>query len=418
MNEDGNTRGSRRYIALDIHKKYCVIGGVDREGRVVLHAVRVEHADLEGWLKKNLSSTDHVVIESTTNAWHVYDLLAPLAERVLVANPIQVKQIARARVKTDIRDTLILARLLAANLVPVVWVPPVHVRQLRQLLSQRRQFVETHTQIVNRMHSVAHRHHLSHPAGKRFNEKNTAWQKDKRLSQIEQFQLGLEMENRVYIEKQIDRIGKEVAKMSHQKPWAESMTYLMQLPGFGVITGMTVLAAIGEIQRFDSARHLASYSGLTPGLEQSGTKYHEKGITKEGRRELRWAMVEVAQRAVKSDPLWKHRFQELQKRMHRNQAIVAIARRLLELVWYVLTRRQPYRHFSQERIAYKYLTWAWQMDDEARDGLTRQQFTRYYLMRLGVGHDLSRIALDPKHPRKIASEAELLALRPELQHIE
>jgi transposase len=418
MNEQEDTRALRRYLALDIHKHYCVVAGVDRDGRVVLQAVRVEHADLEGWLKKNLRATDQVVIESTTNAWHVYDLLVPWVERVVVANPIRVKQIAQARVKTDVRDTLILARLLAANLVPEVWVPPVHVRQLRQLLSQRRQLVETHNQIVNRMHSVAHRHHLKHERGKRFNEKNTLWQKDKRLSKIEQFQLELEMENRDYIEKQIGRIGKEVAKMSHQKPWAESMTYLMQLPGFGVITGMTVLAAIGEIQRFDSARHLASYSGLTPGLEQSGTKYNEKGITKEGRKELRWALVEVAQRAVKSDPLWKHRFQELQKRMHRNQAIVAIARRLLELVWYVLTRRQPYRHFSQERIAYKYLTWAWQMDEAARDGLTRQQFTRYYLMRLGIGQDLTRIALDPKHPRKISSEAELLALRPELKQTE
>ena len=418
MNEDGDTRALRRYVALDIHKHYCVIAGVDREGRVLLQAVRVEHADLEGWLKKNLRTNDHVVIESTTNAWHVYDLLAPLVERVLVANPIKVKQIAQARVKTDIRDTLILARLLAANLVPDVWVPPAHVREMRQLLSQRRQFVETHTQIVNRMHSVAHRHHLSHARGKRFNEKTTGWQKDKRLSSLEQFQLELEMENRAYIEKQINRIGKEVAKMSHQKPWAQSMTYLMQLPGFGVITGMTVLAAIGDIQRFDSARQLASYSGLTPGLEQSGTKYYEKGITKEGRKELRWALVEVAQRAVKSDPHWKQRFQELQKRMHRNQAIVAVARRLLELVWYVLTRRQPYRHFSQERIAYKYLTWAWQMDNAARDGLTRQQFTRYYLMRLGIGHNLTRIALDPKHPRKIAGEAELLALRPELKQTE
>jgi len=418
MNEDGDTRVLRRYVALDIHKRYCVIAGVDWEGRVLLQPVRVEHADLEGWLKKNLRCTDYVVIESTTNAWHVYDLLVPLVERVVVANPIKVKQIANARVKTDIRDTLILARLLAANLVPDVWVPPAHVRELRQLLSQRRQLVETHTQIVNRMHSVAHRHHLKHERGKRFNEKNTVWQKDKRLSRIEQFQLELEMENRAYIEKQISRIGKEVAKMSHQKPWAESMTYLMQLPGFGVITAMTVLAAIGEVQRFESAKHLASYSGLTGGLDQSGTKLVHKGITKEGRKELRWAMVEAAQRAVKSDPVWKTRFQEMQKRMHRNQAIVAIARRLLELVWYVLTRRQPYRHFSQERIAYKYLTWAWQMDEEAREGLTRQQFTRYYLMRLGIGHDLTRIALDPKHPRKIASEAELLELRPELQHIE
>ena len=290
--------------------------------------------------------------------------------------------------------------------------------ELRQLLSQRRQFVETHTQIVNRMHSVAHRHHLQHERGKRFNEKTTLWHKDKQLSSLEQFQLQLEMENLSYIEKQIERVSKEVRRMCHQKPWADSMTYLMQLPGFGVITAMTVLAAIGEIQRFESARHLASYSGLTPGLEQSGTKYREKGITKEGRKELRWALVEVAQRAVKSDPLWKTRFGEMQKRMHRNQAVVAVAHRLLELVWVVLTRRQPYRHFSQERIAYKYLTWAWQMDEEARDGLTRQQFARYYLMRLGVGHNLTRIALDPKHPRKLATEAELLALRPELNYIE
>jgi hypothetical protein len=208
------------------------------------------------------------------------------------------------------------------------------------------------------------------------------------------------------------------------------MTYIMQLPGFGVITGMTVLAAIGEIQRFGTPQHLASYSGLTGGLDQSGTHLVQKGITKEGRKELRWAtlaphcvwcsagVVEAAQRAVKSDPHWKRKFQEMEKRMHRNQAIVAVARQLLELVWYVLTRRQPYRHFSQERIAYKYLTWAWQMDEAARDGLTRQQFTRYYLMRLGIGHDLTRIALDPKHPRKISSEAELLTLRPELDHIE
>jgi transposase len=252
---------------LDIHKQYCVIGGVDREGRVMLRAVRVEHAELEGWLKKNLLPTDHVVIESTTNAWHVYDLLAPLVERVVVANPAKVKQIATARVKTDVRDTFILARLLAANLVPEVWVPPLHVRELRQLLSQRRQLVETHTQIVNRMHSVAHRHHLKHERGKRFNEKNTIWQKDKRLSRVEQFQLELEMENRVYVEKQIQRISREVTRMCHQKPWAESMTYLMQLPGFGVITAMTVLAAIGEVQRFGSAKHLASYSGLTGGLD-------------------------------------------------------------------------------------------------------------------------------------------------------
>jgi hypothetical protein len=91
---------------------------------------------------------------------------------------------------------------------------------------------------------------------------------------------------------------------------------------------------------------------------------------------------------------------------------------LPELVWYVLTRRQPYRHFSHERIAYKYLTWAWQMDKIARDGLTRQQFARYYLMRLGIGKELTKIAINPKYQRRLASEAEVLALHPELKQVE
>jgi len=226
------------------------------------------------------------------------------------------------------------------------------------------------------------------------------------------------MTTKQHLAEQAAKITKKLARMSHQKPWADSMLYLMQLPGFGVITGMTVLAAIGDIHRFETSGHLVSYSGLIPGLEQSGVKLRNKRITKEGRKDLRWAMVEVAQRAVKSDPLWKQRFNALQRRMHRNQAIVAIARQLLELVWHVLHRMQPYQHFSHERIAYKYLTWSWQLSDTDRDGLTRQQFTRYYLMRLGIGHDLQRIALNPKHPRRLASEAELLTLRPELTQIE
>ena len=415
MNEDLIARLSRRYLALDIHKHYSVVAGVNFEGQVVLEPVRIEHEDLEVWLTKDIQSTDYVVIESTTNAWHIYDLLEPLAEKVLVANPIKVKQIAQARVKTDIRDTLILARLLAANMIPEVWVPPVHVRELRYLLSQRRHLVGMHTATVNRMHSVAHRHHLSHARGKRFNEKNTKWQKDNDLSDSEKFQLELDMSTKEHLTEQAEKITKKLARMSHRKPWAGSMLYLMQLPGFGVITGMMVLAAIGEISRFEDFKKLASYSGLTPGIEQSGTKNRGKKITKEGRKDLRWAMVEVARRAVKSDPLWTCRYNELCRRMHKNQAIVVIAHRLLALVWYVLSRQQPYRNFSHERIAYKYLTWSWQLSEADRDGLTRQQFTRYYLMRLGIGHDLKRIELNPRYPRRLASEAEVLALRPELK---
>jgi transposase len=404
-----------RYVALDIHKYYSVVAGVDRDGDEILAACRVEHVDLENWLPKHLLRTDRVVIESTTNAWHVYDLLEPLVAEVLVANPIKVKQIACARVKTDKKDTLILARLLAANLVPTVWVPPKHVRELRQFVSHRRRLANMHTQVVNRMHSVAHRHHLNHPKGKDFQAKNTEWQKDESLSRLEKMQLELDMATRAHLEEQSERMTRELGRMSHEEPWASDMLYLMQVPGCGVVTGMTILAAIGDITRFETPKALASYSGLTPGLEQSGVKLRGKGITKEGRRELRWALVEVAWRAVKADPHWKQHFEELKKRMHTNQAIVTIAHHLLVVVWYVLTKHEPYRHYSPERIAYKYLTWSWALDKEQRQGMTRPQFARYYLMRLGIGNELKRVALNPEFPYRLASVEEVLALRPELQ---
>jgi transposase len=247
--EEGEKARCCRNIGLDIHKYYSVVAGVDRDGEEVLSPCRVEHIDLEDWLPKHLIKTDRVVIESTTNAWHVYDLLAPLVSEVLVANPMKVKQIACARVKTDNKDTLILARLLAANLVPSVWVPPKHVRELRQFISQRRKLANMHTQVVNRMHSVAHRHHLNHPKGKDLQPKNTTWQKEGSLSRLEKMQLELDMATRAHLEEQREKMIRELARMSHEEPWASDMLYLMQVPGCGVVTGMTVLAAIGDISR-------------------------------------------------------------------------------------------------------------------------------------------------------------------------
>ena len=323
-----------------------------------------------------------------------------------------VRQIAEVRTKTDKRDALVLTRLLAANLIPEVWVPPVHVRELRQLVSQRRRLVEIHTKVVNRLHSVSHCHHLGHPKGKRFQDKDMPWRD--LLSDIERFQVELDLETKLYLKSQIDRLTNRLATMSHQDPWASQAMYLFHIPGFGVITVMTVLAAIGDISRFETAKHLISYAGLAPGVEQSGTKQRSKPITKEGRKELRWAMVEVAWRAVQADPVWKKRFDDLKRRKHPNDAITVIAHQLMIAVWHILTHQQPYRHYSAERIAYKFLTWSWQLDEDQRRKLTRPQFARYYLLRLGIGNDLKRIALDPKHPHRLASVDEVQALFPDL----
>jgi transposase len=201
-----NPDSGPRYIALDIHKHYALIAAVDREGEVLLKPRKVTNEQLPDWAQGHLFPNDLVVIESTTNAWHVYNLLSPLVSEVKVASPIRIKQIADARTKTDKRDALILAYLLAANLIPEVWVSPVHVRELRQLISQRRRMVEMYTVVVNRMHSVSYRHHLGHSKGKRFQEKDMVWRGQ--LSEMERFQLEMDLETQKYLKEQIERLTK------------------------------------------------------------------------------------------------------------------------------------------------------------------------------------------------------------------
>ena len=131
MPETPPSRSPTRFVALDVHRHYVVVGAVDAQQTVVLTPRRFGFAAFASWAQDHLAQTDAVVLEASSNAWLLHDQLAPLVASVTVAHPLGVKLIAAARVKTDGRDTIKLARLLAANLIPPVWVPPAPVRELR-----------------------------------------------------------------------------------------------------------------------------------------------------------------------------------------------------------------------------------------------------------------------------------------------
>ena len=154
----------KRYVGFDVHKHYVMVGAVNRAQEMVLSPRRVSLVELEGWVQKYLRPTDEVVLEATTNAWYIHDLLEPLVAKVVVTHPPHIKLIAAAMVKTDKKDTMTLARLLAVGLAPPVWVPPEHVRELRALIHHRRRLISHQTQIKNRLQSLLHRHHIVPPA--------------------------------------------------------------------------------------------------------------------------------------------------------------------------------------------------------------------------------------------------------------
>jgi transposase len=353
-----------------------------------------------------------VVIEATTNTWTLYDVTRPYVSQVVVAHPLEVKQIANARVKTDRHDVFCLARLLVAGLVPEVWVPPQEVRELRILIAHRRRLVKMHTMTANRLHSVIHRHNLVPPDEGFFAPANRSWWEALSLSDVERLQVRQNLLLLDQLGQLTAEIDQDLARLSSTEPWKDQTPFLLQLPGFGLINTMTVLSAIGDITRFPTSKKLVGYAGLGGSVHDSGQTHRNGPITKQGRKELRWTLVEAAWRAVDHHPFWKQQFESLSRRMKSNKAIVAIARKLLVVIWQVMTERVADRKADPPMVAFKLMKWSWQLTDWQRGGLSTRQFVRYQLMQLKLGENLKSIR--KAHPLSIPSVEELLSLRPEL----
>ena len=146
MNSYPETIPIQRYIAIDSHKEYVMVGGMNDQQEWTLRPRRVQMSRFRDWALKNLKPGDAIVIETTANVWDIYDVVAPLVTKTVVAHAGKVRQIAEARVtpalaggarETDKEDVKRLITLLIANIVPEVWVPPMHVRELRSLISFR-----------------------------------------------------------------------------------------------------------------------------------------------------------------------------------------------------------------------------------------------------------------------------------------
>ena len=151
---------------------------------------------------------------------------------------------------------------------------------------------------------------------------------------------------------------------------------------------MVILSAVGDIQRFPSAKKLVGYAGLGTRIHATGLTFHTGGITKQGRRELRAALVEAAWVTVRVDLVWRQQFEQLEQRIGRRKAIVAIARKLLVVIWHLLYHRRVDRQADPKRVVRYFLAWGRQAKAFARFGLKASEFARQQLDILGIGQEL------------------------------
>lgn len=380
-----------RFVALDVHRQSLVVGAVDSQQQIVLTPRRFGFAAFAEWAKVHFTHADAVVFEATSNAWLLYDQLQPLVAEVVVAHPQAVKLIAAAGVKTDSRDTSKLASLLAANLIPAVWVPPPAVRELRALVTHRNRLVQQRTQAANRLHSVLHRQNLDPPPGMPFAIHQQEWWLTLDLPLSEKLRVQQDLSRYQTLTGLINEIEAELGRLSTCDPWVKPVPFLVQLPGLGVLSALRLLAAIGEITRFPSAKHLVGYAGLGASVHQSGETNRAGRITKEGRSDLRGVMVEAAWVAVEHHSHWKAQVERLSGRIGRQKAIVAIARKLLVAVWHVLAQQEADTNAQVEAGTRKLLNWisyAGATPGKKRDRLL---LLYQYLDQLGLSEEVEEV---------------------------
>ena len=387
------TDGSTRFFGLDIHKEYFVAVAVNRERETVFGPQRVSNYQLDDWAGRVLTPQDAIVLEMTTNTYLFHDTLLPLVHSVIAVHPPNVPLVTNVHVKTDKKAAETLAQLLAAGMLTGVWIPPHEVRDLRSLISRREKMVHLSTMAKNRLHALEHRNHLVLPDNP-FSPDQRIWWENLELSTTEKLLVRSDLDTLQFAQKQVEKIEECLKQKSIQD---ERIPLLIQLPGVAMLTATTILAAIGDITRFPTAKKLVGYAGLGTRVHDSGMTHSSGRITKAGRKDLRRAMVNAANHAVLDNSHWKAEMKRLEPHLGRSKAIVAIARRLLVAVWHVLTKQVADRFADPQNVARSFLSHAYQVRvRNLPKGQSAPAFTRQQLDRLGLGKDLQKISFGSK----------------------
>jgi len=323
------------YVGIDVHRKRSQVAVIDQGGKVL--ANRNVPNGVEPILRVigDLPSGTPAAFEAAFGWGWLVELLEDYGFEPHLVHPLQCKAIASARLKNDKVDAAILAQLLRADLLPEAWIAPLEVRQLRALLRHRAQLVRLRTLLRNRIHAVLADHGHGRPEGC-WTGPGRAWLASLELPAVSRQVIDDALAVIDALQQPIDRLDREVHQRARSEPAVQVLT---QLPGVGVFTALVLLAEIGDITRFGSARKLASWAGLTPMVRGSDRMVHHGHISKQGSAWVRWVLCEAAQTA-KRHPDFAATYQAIAKRRGKKIATTAIARKLLTRAWHLLTDAQ------------------------------------------------------------------------------
>lgn len=334
------------YVGVDLHKRYSYLTAIGKEGEIIKEGkLPNEEREIISFLS-HLSEKVEVVAEATSNWYWFEELLSKHNIPLKLAHPLKTKAIASARIKTDKIDSKILAHLLRCDLLPEAHIPKGETKLKRELLRNRAFLVKLKSALKGRVHAILSKLNIEPEFSDLFGKKGREFLKKVEVPAPYREALDSYLKAICFLEAEIEKFSQKIKEEVRKD---EKAKRLMEIPGIGYHLSLLILAEIGDIERFSSAKKLSSFAGLCPSIHSSGNRTYYGKITKQGSKWLRWAMIEAATKASIFQPELKLFYLKLKKRKGAKIARVAVARKLLENIYHMLKKDESFTQ-SVERM--------------------------------------------------------------------
>ena len=345
-----NFEGQNIFVGIDVHKK---------DWTVCIFSEHLEHKKfsqpptvdaLKTYLHRNFPGAKyHSAYEAGFCGFHVHYALLEAGINNIVVNAADVPTTHKEKDnKTDKRDSRKLGRSLRSGELTGIHIPTRKTQEDRSLLRLRYTVRKDLTRIKLRVKSLMSFYGIDHP--EHFSSPNRHWSRRYmewlKTIKMEEDSGGAVFQTLIREVEEIRKIQLEVTRkirdLSRTPSYEKGYELLFSIPGIGLITGMTFLTEIEDINRFPSTDHFASFIGLIPSCRSSGEKENDGDITSRAKKILRDLIVECAWSASRKDPALHMAFCKLCKRMEPNKALIRIARKLLNRIHHVLKTKTEY----------------------------------------------------------------------------
>lgn len=344
-------KGQNIYVGIDVHLKSWSVTVLSEHSVLKKFSQTPDAAALHKFLTNNYPGANyHSVYEAGFCGFWIHCRLMKLGINNIVVNPADVPTKGKEKLrKTDAVDSGKLARELRSKSLTGIYVPSEAVLEMRSLIRLRSSIVKDTTREKNRIKSLLRYHGIDIP--EEFTKHSVGnWSKHflKWLNEVQlateygRKALNLHIEGLIRLREMLLQETRAIREISRQEPFAETIRLLTSVPGIGITTAILLLVEIDEIARFPSSDSLANFIGLVPMCHSSGDHEGVGNITIRKHATLRCAMIEAAWAAIRKDPAMTLAYERSRKKMIAQKAIVKIARKLVNRIFFVLKRKQEY----------------------------------------------------------------------------